>query len=91
MIVLENNTSNPFWKITYLKAKIEKTASPVAFGLKYFVSFPNDFDSNYKPISYDLYLYNVIGLLEADGLMFSFKWGRNKIREITLIKIYPSK
>lgn len=80
VIILSHNTNNPFWKETYIKGFIEKTAANGVYNIDYYTA-----GQNYSGNT-DIEVQTCIGLLEASALFTFTKQDGDKI---ILIKLYP--
>ncbi|MBL7909064.1 MAG: serine protease [Bacteroidia bacterium] len=80
VIILSHNTNNPFWKETYVKGFMEKTAANGVFNIDYYTA-----GRNYSGNT-DIEIQTCIGLLEASALFTFTKQDGDKI---ILIKLYP--
>jgi S1-C subfamily serine protease/Tfp pilus assembly protein PilF len=81
IIILSHNTNNPFWKETYVKGFIQKTAANGVYNLDYYTAGQNSYNNNI-----DIEVQTCIGLLEASALFTFTKQDGDKI---ILIKLYP--
>ncbi|MCZ2247540.1 MAG: tetratricopeptide repeat-containing serine protease family protein [Bacteroidia bacterium] len=81
IIILSHNTNNPFWKDTYVKGFIEKTAANGVYNIDYYTAGKNYYNNNI-----DIEIQTCIGLLEASALFTFTKQDGDKI---ILIKLYP--
>lgn len=80
VIILSHNTNSPFWKETYIKGFIEKTAANGVYNIDYYTA-----GQNYSGNT-DIEVQTCIGLLEASALFTFTKQDGDKI---ILIKLYP--
>lgn len=82
IIILSHNTNNPFWKETYVKGFIGKTAANGVYNIDYYTAGKNYYNNNI-----DIEIQTCIGLLEASALFTFTKQDGDKI---ILIKLYPN-
>lgn len=81
IIILSHNTNNPFWKETYVKGFIQKTAANGIYNIDYYTAGQNSYNNNI-----DIEVQTCIGILEASALFTFTKQDGDKI---ILIKLYP--
>ncbi len=81
IIILSHNTNNPFWKETYVKGFIQKTAVNGVYNIDYYTAGKNYYNNNI-----DIEVQTCIGLLETSALFTFTKQDGDKI---ILIKLYP--
>lgn len=81
IIILSHNTNNPFWKDTYVRGFVEKTAANGVYNIDYYTAGKNYYNNNI-----DIEIQTCIGLLEASALFTFTKQDGDKI---ILIKLYP--
>jgi S1-C subfamily serine protease len=84
VIILNNNSSNNFWKVTYIKSFIEKTAVESVFNMEYYTNSTQ---------GGNLSIQSIIGILEGDAL-FTFNVIKNSYTgysdKVMLVKLYPA-
>ncbi|NLE06245.1 MAG: trypsin-like peptidase domain-containing protein [Crenarchaeota archaeon] len=84
VIILNNNSGNNFWKVTYIKSFIEKTAVESVFNMEYYT---NSSEGG------NLSIQSIIGILEGDAL-FTFNYIKNSYTgfsyKVMLVKLYPA-
>ncbi|MBJ7427407.1 MAG: trypsin-like peptidase domain-containing protein [Bacteroidia bacterium] len=81
IIILSHNTNNPFWKETYVKGFIEKTAANGVYNIDYYTAGQNAYNNNI-----DIEVQTCLGLLDASAL---FSFTKQDGDKIILIKMYP--
>lgn len=81
IIILSHNTNNPFWKETYVKGFIEKTAANGVYNIDYYTAGQNAYNNNI-----DIKVQTCLGLLDASAL---FSFTKQDGDKIILIKMYP--
>ena len=81
IIILSHNTNNPFWKETYVKGFIEKTAANGVYNIDYYTAGQNAYNNNI-----DIEVQTCLGILDASAL---FSFTKQDGDKIILIKMYP--
>jgi len=80
IIILSHNTNNPFWKETYVKGFIDKTAVSGAYNIDYYSAGQNYYGQM------DILIETCLGVLESSAL---FTFTRQSGEKILLIRLYP--